>query len=96
METKKIVRFSDSEVNEGIRYSRSIHGFEVDKRFLLGSANLVLEKMKQNSHYDFHAVCLEILQEVRHEERRAYAAAIAKMFSERSAVARRYRKTASS
>jgi len=30
LETKKIVGFSDSEVNEGIRYSRSIHGFEKD------------------------------------------------------------------
>ena len=64
METKKIVRFSDSEVNEGIRYSRSIHGFEVDKRFLLGSANLVLERMKQNSHYDFHANSVELLVRV--------------------------------
>ena len=96
METKKIVGFSDSEINGGIRYSRSIHGFEVDKRFLRGSANLVLERVGRDPHQKFHAVCMEILQEVRdYQERRAYATAIAKMFSERSAVARRYRKTAS-
>jgi len=80
--------FSEEEASCGISYSRSKFKFEVDKNFLLQTANDVLKQIKRDPSLKFKGILKESLRGVRFEERCAYIAAIGKMFSNRSMVHR--------
>ncbi|MDP2651615.1 MAG: hypothetical protein Q8O94_00565 [bacterium] len=80
--------FSEKEVTDAIRYSHAKYGFEVDARTLRQTADLVLEKIQRDPREKVLFLLREMLLGIRFEERGAYAAAISKMFSERSSVHR--------
>jgi len=80
--------FSEEEASMGIGSSRSKFGFELNKSFLIETANHVLKQVKLYPNLKFKDVLKETLLGIRFQEREAYASAVGKMFSNRSVVRR--------
>ena len=89
METQEgFTKFSKEEVAEGVRYSRSRHGYEVNSTVLKEKADLTLETIKKDKKRRFPEVRAEVLKDIRHAERRIYSDVLGKMFGGRSAAHR--------
>jgi hypothetical protein len=75
-------------VAEGVRYSRTQHGYEVNPAVLKEKADLTLETIKKDKKRRFPEVRAEVLKDIRNAERRIYSDVLGKMFGGRSAVHR--------